>query len=62
MPTYRLYDADGNDLGEMRLGNVPWNHGDTIYLSADKTLRALDVVPVEEEDSPYAGLLTVEAA
>ena len=27
MPKYRLYDADGNDLGEMRLGDAPWKPG-----------------------------------
>jgi hypothetical protein len=24
MSKYRLYDADGNDIGKMRLGDVPW--------------------------------------
>jgi hypothetical protein len=28
MPKYRLHDADGNDMGEMRLGDVPFNPGD----------------------------------
>ena len=62
MPKYRLYDADGNDLGDMRLGDVPWKPGDVIFLGPGKTLRVLDVVPVEEGDSPYVGLLRVEAA
>ena len=60
MPTYRLYDADGNDMGEMRLGYVAWSPGDEIPLGAGETLRVLDVIPVEDEDSPYAGLLMVE--
>jgi hypothetical protein len=62
MPKYRLFDADGNDIGEMRLGDVPFRAGDEIFLGPGKTLRVLDVVPVEEEDSPYVGLLRVEAA
>ena len=61
MPKYRLLDADGNDLGEVRLGDVPWKPGDEIFLGAGKRLRVLDVVPVEEGDSPYVGLLRVEA-
>ena len=46
----------------MRLGNVTWKRGDEIYVGPGKTLRVLDVPPVMEEDSPYVGLLTVEAA
>jgi hypothetical protein len=62
MPKYRLFDADGNDMGEMRLGYVTWRPGDDIYLGPDKTLRVLDVLPVDEPDSPYAGFLKVEEA
>ena len=62
MPAYRLYDADGNDLGDMRLGDVTWKPGDEIFLGPGKVLRITDVVPVMEEDSPYAGLLKVEPA
>jgi hypothetical protein len=61
MPKYRLHDADGNDMGEMRLGDVPFNPGDEIFLGPGKSLRVLAVVPVEEEGSPYAGLLMVES-
>jgi hypothetical protein len=60
MPKYRLHDADGNDMGEMRLGDVPFNPGDEILLRPGKKLRVLDVAPVEEEDSPYVELLQVE--
>jgi hypothetical protein len=31
-------------------------------MTAGRRLRVLDLVPVEEEDSPYAGFLKVEAA
>ena len=61
-PLRRLYDADGNDLGDMRLGDVPRKPGDEIFFGPGKTLRVLDVVPVEESGSPYVGLLKVEAA
>jgi hypothetical protein len=37
--------------------------GDEIHLSAGQRFRVLDVVPFDEEDeSPFAGLLQVEAA
>jgi hypothetical protein len=62
MPTYRLHDADGNDIGDMRLGDVPFNSGDEIFLGPGKTFRVLSVLPVDEPDSPYAALLEVEAA
>jgi hypothetical protein len=41
---------------------VPINPGELIHLGAGKTVRVLDLVPVEEEDSPYVGMLRVEAA
>lgn len=62
MPKYRLFDADGSDMGEMRLGDVPFRPGDEIFLRPGKTLRVIDVLPVDEEDSTYAGFLMVEAA
>jgi hypothetical protein len=61
MPKYRLFDPDGNDMGEMRLGDVPWKPGDEIFLGPDRTLRVLDVLPVDEDESIYAGFLKVEA-
>jgi hypothetical protein len=37
--------------------------GDEIHLGADQRFRVLDVVPFDEEDeSPFVGLLQVEAA
>jgi len=41
---------------------VTWKPGDEIFVGPGKRLKVLDVVPVEEEDSPYRGLLKVEAA
>jgi hypothetical protein len=40
---------------------VPFRPGDEIFLGPGKTLRVLAVVPVDEEGSPYVGLLKVEA-
>jgi hypothetical protein len=62
MPKYRLFDVDGGDLGEMRLGDVPIKVDELIFLGPGKQLRVLDLVPVEEDGSPYAGFLKVEAA
>jgi hypothetical protein len=62
MPKYRLFDVDGGDLGEMRLGDVPIKVGEEIFLGPCRRLRVLDVVPVEEEDSPFVGFLKVEPA
>ena len=31
-----------------------------IHFDAGKRLRVLDVVPIEEEDSPFTGFLKVE--
>jgi hypothetical protein len=61
MPKYRLFDVDGGDLGEMRLGDVPIKVDEEIFLGPGR-LRVLDVVPVEEEGSPFTGFLKVEPA
>ena len=60
MPKYRLYDADGADLGEISLGDATWRPGDEIFVGPGKRLRVLEVVEVEEESSPFAALLKVE--
>jgi hypothetical protein len=36
------------------------NAGETIYVGNGRELHVLDLVPVEEEDSPYVGLLRME--
>jgi hypothetical protein len=57
---YRLYTEDGDELGEATYAE--WiNPGEMIHFNAGKRLRVLDVLPVEEEDSPYVGFLKVEA-
>jgi hypothetical protein len=59
MPRYRLFAADGADIGETRLA-VYVGPGDCIHVGAGEKLRVTAVVPVEEPDSPYAGFLRVE--
>ena len=57
---YRLHGADGSDAGEA--------HYAFLVKPGRPSLRApavgsvLSVVPVEEDESPYVGLLMVEAA
>lgn len=58
---YRLFWADGSEAGEAAYA-VNIRPGETIHVANGRMLRVLDVVPVEEEDSPYVGLLKVEAA
>jgi hypothetical protein len=36
--------------------------GEEILFGAGERFRVLDLVPVEQEDSPYVGFLQVEAA
>jgi hypothetical protein len=61
MPYYRLFEADSSDAGEIHLA-VLVKPGETIFLGPGRKLRVVDLVPVEEEDSPYAGFLKVETA
>jgi hypothetical protein len=55
---YRLFDADGADQGEGYYA-VLIDEGDIIW-AGDRKLRVVSVVPVEEEDSPFVGFLSVE--
>jgi hypothetical protein len=58
---YKLHYADGSEAGDAAYAD--WvNVGETVMLGPGKTVRVLDVVPVDEEGSPYVGLLQVEAA
>jgi len=45
---YKLHNQDGSEAGELMLG-------------PGRSVRVLDLVPVDEEASPYVGLLRVEA-
>jgi hypothetical protein len=59
---YRLHSPDGHDLGEATYA-VMIKPGEEIFLDKDRRFLVFDVVPFEEEDeSPFVGLLQVEAA
>lgn len=58
---YRLYLEDGSEAGEAHYA-VMILPDETIWTGDGRKLRVLDVVPVDEKDSPYVGLLRVEAA
>ena len=59
---YRLHLEDGFDAGEATYA-VMIRPGEEIHLGAGQRFRVLDVVPFDEEDeSPFVGLLQVEAA
>ena len=58
---YRLHSPDGDDLGEATYA-LMIKPGEEILLGAGKRFRLLDVVPFEDDDeSPFVGLLQVEA-
>ena len=59
---YRLHSPDGDELGESTYA-VMIKPGEEIIAGSNRRFRVLDVVPFEEEDeSPFVGLLRVEAA
>jgi hypothetical protein len=59
---YRVHLEDGSDAGEAAYAQMI-HLGDEIHLEAGQRFRVLDVVPFDEEDeSPFVGLLRVEAA
>jgi hypothetical protein len=59
---YRPHSPDGDDLGEATYAMMI-QPGEEIYLDGARRFRVLDVVPFDEEDeSPFVGLLQVEAA
>jgi hypothetical protein len=61
MPKYRLFEADGTDVGEAYYA-TQIDVGDMIFVAGTRQARVVDLVPVDEEDSPYVGFLKVEAA
>jgi hypothetical protein len=59
---YRLHSRDGDDLGEATYA-VMIKPGEEILFGNGRRFRVLDIVPFEEGDeSPFVGLLQVEAA
>jgi hypothetical protein len=61
MFTYRPHLEDGSDAGETTYP-VMVHPDDEIVVGNGRRFRVLDLIPVENEDSPYVGLLQVEAA
>jgi hypothetical protein len=59
---YRLHTPDGDDLGEATYAQMI--HPDEEIIAGDnQRFRVVAVVPFEEEDeSPFVGMLRVEAA
>jgi hypothetical protein len=58
---YRVHLEDGSDAGEATY-SVMIKPGEEILVGNGRRFRVLDLVPVEEEGSPYVGLLEVESA
>jgi hypothetical protein len=57
---YRLFEVDGTGAGEAHYA-VLIEPGETIWTGDGRKLRVVSVVPVEEEGSPFVGLLRVES-
>ena len=59
---YRLHSPDGDDLGEATYA-IMIKPGEEILLGGGQHFRVLYVVAFDEEDeSPFVGMLKVEAA
>jgi hypothetical protein len=58
---YRLFELDGAEAGEAHYAE-PIKPGETILTGDGRKLRVVDVVAVEEDESPHVGLLRVERA
>jgi hypothetical protein len=59
---YRLHSLEGDALGEATYAMMI-KPGEEIHGIGGQRLRVLDVVPFDEEDeSPFVGMLKVEAA
>ena len=62
MLTYRLHLADGSDVGQATYPDRV-KVGEELFFGGGRRFRVVDVVPFEEEDeSPFVGLLRVEAS
>ena len=59
---YRLHSRDGDDLGEPTYPEQI-KVGEELFFGGGRRYRVLDIVPFDEQDeSPFVGLLKVEAA
>jgi hypothetical protein len=55
----RLYDEDGSDAGEASYA-APIRPGNVIWTPDNIEVRVLEMLPIEDEESPFAGALRVE--
>lgn len=62
MPTFRLIDVDGNDLGTFRTSEHNWHAGDRIIRSPVDVLRVIGTREADDGDLVLAGTLIVEPA
>jgi len=58
---YRLYLEDGSEVGEAAYSQHI-KVGEIIWAAGTRQFRVVELVPVDEERSPYVGLLKVEPA
>lgn len=59
---YKLYTPDGDEIGEATYAMMI-QPGEEIHVNGGERFRVRAVVPFEEKDeSPFVGLLEVEAA
>ena len=56
---YRLFELDGAECSEAHYA-VLIESGEIIWTGDGRKLRVVDVVPVEEDDSPFVRFLRVE--
>jgi len=61
MFTYRLHFEDGSDAGEATYA-VMVKPGEEILVGNGRRFRVLELVPIEEEESRFVGLLRGESS
>jgi len=61
MLLYRLLDLDGEDVGEIDLGD-PVGAGDVVFAGLGQKLRVVAVVPATGAESRFDAMLMVEPA
>jgi len=58
---YRLFDVDGEDIGEINLAN-PLATGDDFVAGGGRVLRVVALSPASDRNSPFNAMLLVEPA
>ena len=61
MFTYRLHLAGGTDVGEATYPDRVQT-GEELFFGGGRRFRVLDVVIFDDDESPFVGMLKVEAA